>query len=139
MFKLLSDSVFYNILKEYTRLFLFNSTSSTPGPSYSKLTTSLVNISLELWLLNMAYALLCFAGKKSDLQKLLTFFFQKKYPWIRYCTRTVYILTTNELDAFDNWAQDYYNRQQHFKEFFKSEAFISMFNIDNMHVQYVNV
>ena len=51
-----------------------------PGPSCSKLTMSLVNVSLKLWSLNMAYTLIFL-----HLQKLLTFF-QQKYLWIRYCT-----------------------------------------------------
>ena len=63
-------------------------THSAAGPSSSKLRMSLVNISLKLWSLNMAYTLI-FLLKKCEqllhLQKLLTFFLQK-YLWIRYCT-----------------------------------------------------
>ena len=56
------------------------------GPSCSKLTMSLVNVSLKLWSLNMADMLIFLLKKKKcdiHVQKLLT--------------RTVNILTTNEL------------------------------------------
>ena len=46
------------------------------GPSCSKITMSLVNVSLKLRSLNMAYTLI-FLLKQCDLQKLLTFFQQK--------------------------------------------------------------
>ena len=56
--------------------------AKTSRPSCSKLTMSLVNVSLKFWSLNMAYTLI-FCWK--NVQKLLTFF-QQKYLWIRYCT-----------------------------------------------------
>ena len=36
---------------------------NTSGPNCSKLTMSLVNVSLKLWSLNMAYTLIFFADK----------------------------------------------------------------------------
>ena len=61
------------------------------GPSCSKVTMSLVNVSLKLCLLIMAYTLyFCWKNVNST-------FFQQKHFLIRYvCTRTVNILTTNE-------------------------------------------
>ena len=74
--------------KNSSRLKLMNdSIKRQTGPSCSKLTMSLVNVSLNLGSLNMAYTLIfllkmwvAFAFAKA------THIFQQKYLWIRYCT-----------------------------------------------------
>ena len=49
------------------------------GPSCSKLTMSLVNVSLKIWSLNVAYThVFCWKIAKA------THIFQQKYLWIRY-------------------------------------------------------
>ena len=53
------------------------------GPSCSKLTMSLVNISVKCWSLNMAYTLICFAEKNvSSFCKCKSYshFFSAKIP-----------------------------------------------------------
>ena len=64
------------------------------GPSCSKLTMSLVNISLKFLSLNMAYKLI-FLLKK--MWKLLIFFSKYTCEFDIVFTRTVNILTTNKL------------------------------------------
>ena len=67
----------------------------TSGSICSKLTMSLV--SLKFWSLDMAYTLI-FLLKNASTFCICSHFFNKKYLWIRYLlTRTVNILTTNEL------------------------------------------
>ena len=57
------------------------------GPSCSKLTMSLVNVSLKHWSLNMAYTLIFLLKNVSSfcICKSCSHF-QQKYLWIRYCT-----------------------------------------------------
>ena len=55
-----------------------------PESSCLKLTMSLVNVTLKLWSLNMAYGLI-FLLKKIWVA-FAFIFFQQKYLWIRYCT-----------------------------------------------------
>ena len=72
-----------------------------PGPSCSKLTMWLVNISLELCSLNMAYTLInIFAEKMCSfcICKSYSHFFSKNTGELDIVlTRTVNILTTNKL------------------------------------------
>ena len=69
-----------------------------PGPSCSKLTISLVNVSLKFWPLNRAFMLIVLLKKYEKLLQLLTLFFSKNTCEIDIVlTRTVTILTTNEL------------------------------------------
>ena len=70
------------------------------GPSCSKLMMSLVNISLKLWSLNMAYTLIFLLKKCSSfcICKSYSHFFSKNTCELDIVlTRTVNILTTNEL------------------------------------------
>ena len=64
------------------------------GPSCSKLTMSLVNLSLKLWSLNMAYVLTFLLKKCESYSHFLS-----KNTWELdiVLTRTVNILTTNRL------------------------------------------
>ena len=69
---------------------------NTPEPSCSKLTMSLVNISLKLWSLNMAYTLI-FLLKKKKCNSYPHFFSKNTCELDIVLTRIVNILTTNEL------------------------------------------
>ena len=64
-----------------------------PGTSCSKLTMSLVNLSLKLSSLNIGYMLIILLKKKCE--KLLTFFQQNTCELDVLLTRTVINLTTN--------------------------------------------
>ena len=71
-----------------------------PGPSYVKVIMSLVNVSLKVWLLDMAYMLI-FLPKKNVrsfcICKSYSHFFSKTTCECNIVlTRTVNILTTNE-------------------------------------------
>ena len=85
--------------RRYPKTFATNSEKT--GSSCSKLTMSLVNVSLKLWSLNMAYTLI-FLLKKMwvafALAKATHIFFSKNTCELDILlTRTVNILTTNEL------------------------------------------
>ena len=71
------------------------------GPSCSKLTMSLVNVSLKLFSLNMAYMLIFFCWENMSsfcICKNYSHFFSKTTCVLDVVlTRTVNILTTNEL------------------------------------------
>ena len=70
------------------------------GPSCSKLTMLLVNVSLKLWSLNMAYTLICLLKNVSSfcICKSYSHFFSKNTCELDIVlTRTVNIFTTNEL------------------------------------------
>ena len=66
------------------------------GPSCSKITMSLVNISLKLSPLNMAYMVIFFAEKK-NVSSFCIFVSKNTCELDIALTRTVNILTTNEL------------------------------------------
>ena len=71
-----------------------------PGPNCSKLMMLLVNVLLKLWSLNMAYTLIFLLKNVSSICicKCYSHFFSKYTCELdRVLTRTVNILTTNEL------------------------------------------
>ena len=74
------------------KAFFFQSKST--GPSCSKLTMSLVNVSLKLWSLHMAYMLIFLLKKCSKSYSL--FFSKNICEFDIVLTRAVNILTTNE-------------------------------------------
>ena len=71
--------------------------SNSSGPSCSKLTMSLVNVSLKLWPLNMAYTLISCWKNVSKCKSYSHFFSKNACELDVVLTRTVNILTTNKL------------------------------------------
>ena len=74
---------------------------SCPGPSCSKLTMSLVNVSLKIWSLNMVYIVIFLLKKNVSsfcICKSYSHFFSQNTGVLDIVfTRSVNILTTNEL------------------------------------------
>ena len=88
------------ILRSLRRHFQRITTVCISGPSCSKLTMKLVNASLKLWSLNMAYMLILLLKKVSSfcICKSYSHFFSKSTCELEIVfTRTVNILTTYEL------------------------------------------